>query len=186
MTRPRGRPPMPSAMSRAIEPVGMTLMAWAGLSPSRMTEPLPNCLSIWDRAMSRALSRSSVAMVLTFGRYGEVVGTDARAGVRHFRDAGGSVENGAACGRQTRPNVCSIARATRRPSTTTPSALLRGHLVLLADRQPHPAHRQPGVDRLHRGAPAEGCEDVVARDALGAHRAELAVHPGPELLQSHD
>jgi hypothetical protein len=28
-----------------------------------MTEPLPNCLSIWERAMSRALSRSSVAMV---------------------------------------------------------------------------------------------------------------------------
>src|SRR5215218_4700247 len=186
MTRPRGRPPMPSAMSRAMEPVGMTLMAWAGLSPSRMTEPLPNCLSIWDRAMSRALSRSSVAMVLTFGRSGEVVGIDARSGVRHFRDAGRSVENGAACGRHTRPNVCSIARATRRRIATSWSALLRGHVVVLADRQPHPAHRQPGVDRLHRGAASERPEDVVARDALGAHRPELGVHPAPELLQSHD
>src|SRR4051812_5759849 len=160
MPRPRARPPMPSAMSSAMEPVGMTLMACDGLSPSRMTEPLPNCLSIWDRAMSRALSRSSVAMVLTFGRSGEVVGFDARAGVRQFRGAGGSVENGAACGRHSRPNVCSIARMTRRSIPPGASPLLRGHLVLLADRQPHLAHRQPGVDRLHRGAAAQSTEHV--------------------------
>ena len=39
----------------------------SGLSPRRMTAPLPNCLSIWASAMSRAFSRSSVAMMATFG-----------------------------------------------------------------------------------------------------------------------
>src|SRR5919206_3295830 len=150
---------MPRAMSRAIEPVGMTLIACAVLSPSRMTEPLPNCLSIWARAMSRALSRSSVAMVLTFGRSGEVVGLDARAGVRQFRGAGGSVENGAACGRHSRPNVCSIARSTRRFSGEERSALLDRHLVLLADGQPHLAYRQARLDRVDRRASAQRPED---------------------------
>ena len=33
--------------------------------------------------------------------------------------------------------------------------------------------------------PAERGEDVVAGHALGTHRAELTVEPGPELLQAH-
>src|SRR3712207_2336800 len=188
MTRPRGRPPMPRAMSRAIEPVGMTLIACAALSPSRMTEPLPNCLSIWARAMSRALSRSSVAMVLTFGkslcRVFERVGVDARAGVRHFRGSGRPVEERPACGLppQSRPNVCSTASVTRR---SRDSALLARHVELLADRQPDSPHRQPGLDRLDGAAAAQRGEDVVAGHALGAHGAELLAEPGPEILQSH-
>src|ERR671927_216866 len=61
MTRPRGRPPTPSATSRAMEPVVMTAVCTTGRSPSRITEPLPNCLSICASARSRALSRSGPA-----------------------------------------------------------------------------------------------------------------------------
>src|SRR4051812_46207278 len=57
-TRPRGRPPMPRAMSRAIEPVGITSIGARTSSPSRMTEPLPNWRSMLASAVSRALSRS--------------------------------------------------------------------------------------------------------------------------------
>ena len=45
-------------MSRAIEPVGMTSTGTRVSSPRRMTEPLPNCRSLWRRAVSRALSLS--------------------------------------------------------------------------------------------------------------------------------
>src|SRR5688500_7501391 len=61
MTRPRGRPPTPSATSSAMEPVGMTAVCTTGRSPRRITEPLPNCLSICANARSRALSRSGPA-----------------------------------------------------------------------------------------------------------------------------
>src|SRR5579859_1151852 len=56
--RPRGRPPRPSATSSAIDPVGITSIGSRVSSPRRMTEPLPNCRSIWSRADSRALSLS--------------------------------------------------------------------------------------------------------------------------------
>src|SRR3954469_12769241 len=74
-----------------------------------------------------------------------------------------------------------------RPNRPGPPASpqLRRDLVLLADRQPDPAHGQPGIDRLHRATPAERGEDVVAGDALGAHRAEVVGEAGPELLQAH-
>ena len=50
---------MPSATSRAIEPVGITSTGARSSLPSRMTEPLPNCRSIWASADSRAFSRFS-------------------------------------------------------------------------------------------------------------------------------
>ena len=49
---------MPSAMSSEIAPVGITSTGARASSPSRMIEPLPNCRSIWARAVSRALSLS--------------------------------------------------------------------------------------------------------------------------------
>src|SRR5918995_709787 len=177
---------MPRAMSRAIEPVGMTFMATSGLSPSRMTEPLPNCLSIWARAMSRALSRSSVAMVFTFG---EVAWSGSVSTLERGSDTSGGcgrpVEERPACGlrTQSRPNVCSTASVTRR---SCDSALLAWHVELLADRQPHAPHRQAGLDRLDGAAAAQHGEDVVAGHALGAHGTELLAEPRPELLQSHD
>src|SRR4051812_25235503 len=179
---------MPSAMSRAIEPVGMTFMATSGLSPRRMTEPLPNCLSIWARAMSRALSRSSVAMVFTFGEVawsgsGSTLGRGADSSGRTTRP----VEGGPACGRTLdRTSVRSPRRHATRPTRPENlSAQLRRHLELLADGQPHAPDGQSGVDRVHRAAPAQGGEHVVPGDGLGPHRAEVVGQAGPELLQSH-
>jgi hypothetical protein len=41
--RPRGTPPMPSAMSSDSAPVGIALtLTWAPSSPIRMTVPFPN------------------------------------------------------------------------------------------------------------------------------------------------
>src|SRR3954453_2541036 len=191
MTRPRGRPPMPRAMSRAIEPVGMTFMATSGLSPRRMTEPLPNCLSIWARAMSRALSRSSVAMMATFEVLGKLSGSTLGRGSDNSGAPADLWRTGLAVDATVgRTRVRSPGRHAARPGSparTThrgASALLGGHLVLLADGQPHLADRQSGVDRLRRVAAAERSEDVVARDAVGAHRPELTVEAGPELLQA--
>ena len=59
MTRPRGRPPTPSAQSRLIDPVEIAgIGAMASLPPSRMIEPLPNCFSICPTASSTAFARS--------------------------------------------------------------------------------------------------------------------------------
>src|SRR5829696_5879305 len=182
---------MPSAMSRAMDPVGMTFMATSGLSPRRMTEPLPNCLSIWARAMSRALSRSSVAMVVTFGFAGSGSGLTLGRATDSSRVVTGVVDIPVACGRHCRPNRCSTARPTRRlvPTavhrplrhrtaraqrrTGAGSALLRRHVVGLADGEPHPPHGNPGVDRLDRATTAQLREEVVTGHALGAHGPEL-------------
>src|SRR5215213_3986798 len=52
---------MPRARSRARLPVEMAWTGSAGPSmPMRMTEPLPNCFSIWSKATSSAFSRSTV------------------------------------------------------------------------------------------------------------------------------
>src|SRR5215470_1994214 len=70
MTRPRGRPPQPRAMSSAKEPVGMTFTSGAGWSsPRRMIEPLPNCFSIVLTASSIAFSRlllSAIGVLAVF------------------------------------------------------------------------------------------------------------------------
>src|SRR6187401_1342971 len=45
-------------MSRPSEPVDTTSMSWlAGCSPRRITEPLPNCFSIWLSAAESAFLR---------------------------------------------------------------------------------------------------------------------------------
>ncbi len=41
-TRPRGMPPIPKAISRAIDPVGITSIGVAVRSLIFITEPLPN------------------------------------------------------------------------------------------------------------------------------------------------
>src|SRR3954471_1086149 len=163
---------MPSAMSRAIEPVGMTFMTTSGLSPRRMTEPLPNCLSIWARAMSRALSRSSVAMMATFEVLGKLSGTTLGRG----SDNSGAPADLWRTGLPVdvtlgRTLVRSPGRHAARPdgpaspSRSARSALLRRNLVLLADGEPDLPDRHPGVDRLDRIAATQRGEDVVARHA---------------------
>src|SRR5699024_5832248 len=54
MMRPLGTPPMPSAASSAREPVGMASTCISGLSPRRITVPLPKFFSIWAMAVSSA------------------------------------------------------------------------------------------------------------------------------------
>ena len=54
---------MPRARSRASAPVGMASMFMWRFSPMRMMDPLPNCFSIWPRAMSSALSRSMFSIL---------------------------------------------------------------------------------------------------------------------------
>ena len=56
---PRGRPPMPSAMSRPSEPVEMASTSTAfSFWPRRMMEPLPQFRSICEIAASSAFSLS--------------------------------------------------------------------------------------------------------------------------------
>src|SRR5918994_4157531 len=50
---------MPRARSSESAPVGTASMAMVPFSPIFMTEPLPNCFSIWPRAMSRFFCRST-------------------------------------------------------------------------------------------------------------------------------
>ena len=53
-----GKPPTPSAMSSDSDPVETaSTSGMAPGSPSRMTEPLPNCFSICPRAAASAFLR---------------------------------------------------------------------------------------------------------------------------------
>src|SRR6266851_175149 len=57
--RPRGKPPIPSAESTAMDPVEITETGtMASFEPSRKMEPFPNCFSIWLSVSSRARARS--------------------------------------------------------------------------------------------------------------------------------
>ena len=60
-TRPRGKPPTPSAASTEITPVGMADTSIAD-EPRRMMAPRPCCFSICPRAMSRARERCSALL----------------------------------------------------------------------------------------------------------------------------
>src|SRR6185437_9597921 len=60
ITRPRGRPPTPSAMSSPSDPDDTVSTSIAFCLPSRMIEPLPNARSICERAASSALVLSTL------------------------------------------------------------------------------------------------------------------------------
>src|SRR5437868_6284949 len=63
MTRPRGRPPMPRAISRPSEPVETTsTSATPSREPNFMIEPLPKARSIWPRAASNAFCLSILSL----------------------------------------------------------------------------------------------------------------------------
>src|ERR1700691_2642491 len=59
---------MPSATSRAIDPVGMTSIGALTSSPRRMTAPLPCARSMLLNAADKALSRSMPAIANPPGR----------------------------------------------------------------------------------------------------------------------
>src|SRR5690625_4936347 len=54
MTRPLGYPPIPSATSKANDPLGIVAIFCISFSPNFIIEPLPNCFSICLKAMSKA------------------------------------------------------------------------------------------------------------------------------------
>src|SRR5271169_2755135 len=66
MTRPRGSPPMPSAMSSPSDPVDtVSVSSPRSRLPSFITEPLPKARSIWLSAASSARLRSLFSSLFT-------------------------------------------------------------------------------------------------------------------------
>src|SRR5215217_3468798 len=65
MTRPRGRPPIPSAMSSPSDPVEIVSISTFSREPSFIALPLPNARSICARAASRAFALSISAEFLS-------------------------------------------------------------------------------------------------------------------------
>ena len=75
--RPLGMPPMPRALSMDRMPRGMAGMSRSlGRSPSFMMEPLPNCFSIWERAVSMALVFWSLLFIRSLLEASGVVALD--------------------------------------------------------------------------------------------------------------
>src|SRR5450830_1018648 len=69
ITLPRGTPPTPNAISRAIAPLGITsMLILAEAAPSFIIEPFPNCRSICIRAESNAFCLSDNYFTLLFFR----------------------------------------------------------------------------------------------------------------------
>src|ERR1044071_764087 len=68
MTRPRGTPPIPRAISSPRDPEEITGKSFGiPASPSFIMAPLPNCRSIWLTARSSAFSRfTSIYCLLEF------------------------------------------------------------------------------------------------------------------------
>ena len=61
-TRPRGKPPTPSARSIRMFPVGMTSISTILSSPRRMMAPSPKSLAICWMARSRFLFRAAITL----------------------------------------------------------------------------------------------------------------------------
>src|SRR5450432_1339774 len=202
MTRPRGTPPTPSAMSRPSEPVGTTLTSGGAIpSPRRMMLPLPNCFSMVETARSIALSRTAsrggaaavgvsllstfISLLISLFSLFSVVAMCSLLSVGTFAPP-----------RRHRPSSCSAA-ARRRSCVRLPSrSSLTG--VEVASRQvegvvsgcdPYPL--SPTGEELGRGARRAGSADreahgphgLVGRatgragDAGDGHRDRRAAHP---------
>ena len=104
MTRPRGSPPTPSAMSRPTEPVGIVPISAMSPPDSGMIAPLPNCFSMAAMAPATAFSFS---FMLDMGL------SLVRSLVDRGRGTGGP-RRGARCAIAALPARSAIVRATRR------------------------------------------------------------------------
>src|SRR4051794_6118095 len=173
-----------------MEPVGMTPMGGRESSPRRMTEPLPWFFSICAMASSSAFSRSGAVAAIA-GLHlvcsGRFVLSPPRVGAATDRRG---VAAGI-CG-WTRPDVdnivansCSTPATARRAARMLRSAAGRGHVVGLADGEPHLPGLHALLQRLVDSQPAELGEDMVAGHRGGPDRTELALHQLAEVGQSH-
>ena len=66
ITRPWGRPPIPSAISKPIEPVDTQGISTISRSPIFITVPFPNCFSICESVSVRFLSLSDIIYSLLY------------------------------------------------------------------------------------------------------------------------
>src|SRR4051812_48948122 len=209
MIRPRGRPPMPSATSRAIDPVGITSIGARVSSPSRMTAPLPCCRSICASAVVSALSRSKPAMDAPLDLLGRTSAT-LRVGSDSFRAATPPVDACAALtvgehlfdsrrhamlpglrrigpatsGEAARGSGVGAPRQAAKPPETSVAVGDR-YLEMLADCSPDVLGRLTLGERLMDGSVAEPADHLVAGHRVGVGGTEPGVHPLPELRQPH-
>src|SRR5690606_4828674 len=198
-------PPIPSATSREMDPVGIDSMGGRLSSPRRMMVPLPNWRSICASAVSRALSRSAAATgnPCWVGAFFFMMGVTLRRGSDILRRLLPR------CGQPSGPSppraVAAVLRQRRgRPGTTPGSGVSSSYpnLCSIAGASPGSvdvggevegaAHGAPdllGADAVVEGladrAGAELLDDVVAGEALGVGLAELLVHELPEAGESH-
>src|SRR3990170_1895005 len=83
MTRPRGKPPIPSAISKPSEPVETdSLSTTLSRCPRRMIEPLPKARSICESAASNALFLSISSLSANFTTFSDI----AVSPLRSYRD----------------------------------------------------------------------------------------------------
>src|SRR3954463_7384955 len=208
MTRPRGRPPMPSATSRAIDPVGITSIGARVSSPSRMTAPLPCCRSICASAVVSALSRSKPAMDAPLDRsdgrrrrYGRGrtvsvprhrLWTPARKPqYEHLFDIVGrhagrppdSSERGWAPAKP--PGERGWGPATSGEAAENSVPLGDRDLEVLADGPPDVPCRLALGECLVDGAISEPADDLVTGHGVGVTSAEARLHPCPDPGQPH-
>src|SRR3954451_24120627 len=194
---------MPSATSSAMDPVGMIWIGTRVSSPRRITEPLPNCLSIWASATSSAFSRSSAGIGSTFA---DSVGLWSALTLERpadsFSPAVRSVDLDPRCGQTSRRPVRESTRHAGPDRSTYPgrraavgvldpdAGPLRSGVRPLRRARPRPAgarrpYGRPGAGRGHPG------EAGVAGGLRGVRSAGAeAVRNGPadpaRLHRMHD
>src|SRR6185503_17184058 len=133
MTRPRGKPPMPSARSSESEPVDTAPTDTCAASLMRITDPLPNCRSICPSATSSASSR-----------FIESSSCDQRDAFQHLVPGSGRVQSRQVSSRVGR-NECSRPGQWR--LQTRPLAEAKQRDV----RQPPPRLRPVDAERFQAG-----------------------------------
>ena len=194
---------MPSATSSAMEPVGITAIWMTGRSPRRITEPLPNCLSICARARSSAFSRSGPAAIVCHPCASPASSRMLR---RHADTLGAGSDRKQPTGRDLwTDRLCSPVDNTpshtmsyeRRRDRDTPQTAERPQRSAQARRAPGRGRRRTTARHTtHRlDSPAASACSIVRPPSCGQHlvvrrrsprtRAERLLQPRPEVGQPH-
>src|SRR5213593_4390474 len=197
ITRPRGMPPTPSAMSSANDPVGIVPKPPAiGCSPNFITAPLPCCFSICWSVTSSILSRSTRSpfrsrptpeegRVSTLDERSSTLATGSDISYTPVIQPCG---DGADVRKASRTDV--RAQAGRpAPESDSPRAVRRGRVVMLARGRetgdepardmPHRAH-DPVVPRAAAEVPGQADPDLLVTRfrVVAEQRRRRNEHPG--------